>query len=107
MSKPNTMLDLKIGGHISSTDVTAIARAIFNTELVLDGPEGYTVTGVNFDELPRHVREFIEKAILQFTVTNVLDVNRANADDTPVNGDPDETPDPDDENPYEDEYTGH
>ena len=77
MPKPNTMLDLLKGGHINLGEVNVIARAMFNTEVTMAGPEGYLVTGVNFDDLPKHIREFISKAILQFTVENILDANAA------------------------------
>ena len=75
MTKPNTMLDLLSEGHIGLNEVTAIARALFNDATTMAGPEGYLVTGVNYDDLPDHVQGFIRKAILQFTVENVLDAD--------------------------------
>lgn len=87
MPKPNTMLDLLKDGHINLGEVNVIARAMFNTEVTMAGPEGYLVTGVNFDDLPKHIREFISKAILQFTVENILDAN-ARADDADESSEP-------------------
>lgn len=75
MSKPNTMLDLLSEGHINVNEVNTIARAIFNDATTMAGPEGYLVTSVNFENLPEHVQGFIRKAILQFTVENVLDAS--------------------------------
>ncbi len=75
MNKPKTLHDLLIGQHISLNEVNTIARALFNDATTMAGPEGYLVTGVNFDDLPDHVRGFVRKAILQFTVENVLDAS--------------------------------
>ncbi len=75
MTKPNNLMDLLKDQHISLGDVHCIARAIFNDQVTMAGPEGYLVTGVNFDDLPEHVRGFITKGILQFTVENVIDAN--------------------------------
>ncbi len=75
MSKPNTMLDLLSAGHIGLNEVNTIACALFTNATTMAGPEGYLVTGVNFDDLPEHVQGFIRKAILQFTVENVLDAD--------------------------------
>ncbi len=73
MNKPKTLQDLLIGQHIGLNEVNVIARTLFTNATTMAGPEGYLVTGVNFDDLPDHVRGFIRKAILQFTVKNVLD----------------------------------
>ncbi len=73
MGKPTNLKDLMIGGHIGRSEVETIARALFNDATTMAGPEGYLVTGVNFDDLPEHVRGFIIKAILEFSVENVLD----------------------------------
>lgn len=75
MSKPNKLIDLLKDGHIGLNEVHTIARAIFTDATTMAGPEGYLVTGVNFDDLPEHVRGFITKGILQFTVENVIDAN--------------------------------
>lgn len=77
MSKPKTLHDLLVGQHISLGEVHSIARALFTDATTMAGPEGYLVTGVNFDDLPVHVRGFITKGILQFTVENVIDANAA------------------------------
>ncbi len=77
MNKPKTLQDLLIGQHIGLNEVNTIARALFNDATTMAGPEGYLVTGINFDDLPDHVRGFIRKAILQFTVKNVLDANES------------------------------
>lgn len=89
MSKPTKLKDLMIGGHIGVNDINAIARAMFTNATTMAGPEGYLVTGVNFDDLPEHVRGYIRKAIKEFSVENVLDANAANDvgiddDDAPV-----------------------
>ncbi len=91
MNKPKTLQDLLIGQHIGLNEVNTIARALFNDATTMAGPEGYLVTGINFDDLPDHVRGFIRKAILQFTVKNVLDASEvedeaeeADDDDAPV-----------------------
>ena len=73
MSKPETLHDLLIGQHINLSEVNTIARALFTDEITMAGPEGYLVTGVNFDDLPEHVQGFVRKAILRFSVENVLD----------------------------------
>lgn len=73
MNKPSTMLDLLKDNHIGLNEVNIIARALFTDATTMAGPEGYLVTGVNFDDLPEHVQGFIRKAILQFTVENILD----------------------------------
>ena len=75
MSKSNTLLDLLKDRHIGLNEVNTIARALFNDATTMAGPEGYLVTGVNFDGLPEHVQGFIRKAILQFTVENVFDAD--------------------------------
>lgn len=74
MSKPKTMKDLVVGGFANLSEITTLARAIFNTEITMAGPEGYLVTGVNFDDLPDTCQQFIRKAILEFSVENILDV---------------------------------
>ena len=73
--------DLLIGQHIGLNEINAIARAMFNDATTMAGPDGYLVTGVNFDDLPDHVQGFIRKAILQFTVKNVLDASDTAGDD--------------------------
>ena len=81
MNKPKTLHDLLIGQHIGLNEINAIARAMFNDATTMAGPDGYLVTGVNFDDLPDHVQGFIRKAILQFTVKNVLDASDTAGDD--------------------------
>lgn len=78
MKKPNTMKDLMAGGYVGRNEVETIARALFNDATTMAGPEGYLVTGVNYDDLPPHVQGFIVKAILQFSVENVLDAGKDN-----------------------------
>lgn len=85
MSKPTKLKDLMIGGHIGINDINAIARALFTDATTMAGPEGYLVTGVNFDDLPEHVQGYIRKAIKEFSVENVLDANEA--DDVEVDDD--------------------
>lgn len=72
--KPKTMLDLKIGGHVGVHEIEAIARAMFDGETVMAGPEGYVVTVARFEDLSDSTRSFIRKAVLAFTVENILDV---------------------------------
>ena len=81
MSKPDILRDLKESGHLSVGDVETIARTIFNEHTTMAGPAGYIITACNYDDLPPHVREFIRKAILQFKVKNVLDVEGAYPDE--------------------------
>ncbi len=73
MGKPTKLKDLMIGQHIGRGEVECIARALFNDATTMAGPQGYLVTGVNFDDLPPHVQGFILKAILEFSVENILD----------------------------------
>jgi len=77
MAKPQTLKDLMIGGHVGRNEIEAIARALFTDATTMAGPEGYLVTGVNYDDLPPHVQGFIFKGILEFKVENVLDANEA------------------------------
>lgn len=107
MSKPNTMLDLLKEGHIGINEVNVIARALFNDASTMAGPEGYLVTSVNFDDLPDHVRGFIRKAILQFTVENILDADHSNADSVLADEDPVDEGDLVTLDPLDDGYTGH
>ena len=82
MSKPETLHDLHLDGQFSLRDADAIARTIFDGENELvesESPEGYVVTACAYDDLPEHIQGFIRKAILAFTVENVLDA--ADADD--------------------------
>lgn len=74
-NNPKTLHDLFVGQYISLGEVHAIARALFTDATTMAGPEGYLVTGVNFDDLPKHVRDYITKGIMQFTVKNVIDAN--------------------------------
>ena len=87
MPKPETLKDLVAGGHTTLSEVRAIARAIFNSEITMAGPEGYLVTGVNLDDLSDNCQQFIVKAVLEFSVENILDV------ETPDQAEA-ETPDP-------------
>ena len=80
MSKPETLMDLLKEGHVGMNEVNTLARAIFNDTITMAGPEGYLVTGVNFDDLPDHVQGFIRKAILRFSVENILDAKEDDDD---------------------------
>ena len=95
MSKPKTLIDLLVGQHIGLNEVNTIARAMFNDATTMAGPDGYLVTGVNFDDLPEHVRGFIRKAILQFTVENILDADARIDDTDKPSGDTDAPSEPD------------
>ena len=75
MSKPKTLKDLLIGQHISLREVEDIARSVFDGETTMAGPEGYLVTACKYDDLPQHIRDFVRKAFLSFTVKNVLDAD--------------------------------
>ncbi len=72
--KPETLKDLLAGGHITLGEVRNIAKSLFDGETTAAGPEGYIITAVALDKLPDHVQQFIVKGILEFQVTNVLDV---------------------------------
>ncbi len=76
--KPETLKDLLAGGHITLGEVRNIAKSLFDGETTAAGPEGYIITAVALDKLPDHVQQFIVKAILEFRVTNVLDVVNIN-----------------------------
>ena len=84
MPKPETLKDLVAGGHTNLSEVRAIARAIFNSEITMAGPEGYLVTGVNLDDLSDNCQQFIVKAILEFSVENILDVESPDSDPDPA-----------------------
>ncbi len=73
MTKPTNLKDMLAGGHISRGEVESIARSIFDGKTTMAGPEGYVITASSFDALPEHVRGFIVKAVLEFSVENVLD----------------------------------
>lgn len=73
MSKPSTLKDLLALGQISLHDVHNIARTLFDGKTTGAGPEGYVITACNFDDLAAHVKGFITKGILEFTIENVLD----------------------------------
>lgn len=81
MSKPETVKDLFIGQHISLSDVEDLARAVFDGKTTAAGPEGYVVTAALYDDLPDHIRDFVRKAFMFFSVENVLDADEA--DDEP------------------------
>ena len=73
MSKPEKLLDLMVAGEVTRGDVEKIARMIFNGVTQHNGPEGYTLTVANFDNLPEHVRGFIVKGVLESSIENILD----------------------------------
>lgn len=81
MSKPETLRDLLAGGHINLAEVRVIARSLFDGETTAAGPNGYIIKAVAYDDLPEHVQGFINKAILAFSVENVLDAGSDNAED--------------------------
>lgn len=87
MNKPSNLKDLMIGGHIGRSEIDAIARTLFDGKTAAAGPEGYIITAVAYDDLPKHVRDFILKAILEFSVENILDANELA--DEPDLGSPD------------------
>ena len=75
MSKPKTLKDLLIGQHISLREVEDLARTVFDGETTMAGPDGYLMTACKYDDLPQHIRDFVRKAFLSFSVTNVLDAS--------------------------------
>lgn len=81
MSKPSTMLDLLRDGHVGLNDVRTVAREIFDGKTTGAGPEGYVITACSYDDLPEHVQGFVNKAILAFTVENVLDAGEPGGDE--------------------------
>ena len=87
MTKPTKLKDLMIGGHIGINEINTIARALFTNATTMAGPEGYLVTGINFDDLPEHVRGYIRKAIKEFSVENVLDANVTDDEDEDADDD--------------------
>lgn len=87
MSKPETLRDLLAGGHINLTEVRVIARSIFDGETTAAGPDGYIIKAVAYDDLPDHVQGFINKAILAFSVENVLDAGSDDEEDSDDDGD--------------------
>ncbi len=113
MNKPETLKDLMIGQHIGRNEIEAIARTMFDGKTTAAGPEGYIITAVAYDDLPKHVRDFVMKAILEFSVENVLDANDAakEADSgyrDALEDDDDEKGDLGSPDPFNtDEYEGH
>ena len=87
MSKPQTLHDLHLDGQFSLQDAEKIARTIFdgtNELLESESPAGYIVTACAYDDLPQHIRDFVRKAILSFTIENVFDAadyDEADAED--------------------------
>ena len=73
MSKPKNLKDLLKDGHISLNEVRAIARNIFDGKTTAAGPEGYVIKAACLNDLPDHVQQFIVKAILEFSVENILE----------------------------------
>lgn len=73
--KPDTLKDLLAGGHIELGEVKKIAKTIFDGETTAAGPEGYVITAVDFDDLPDACQQFVVKAILEFRVNNILDLD--------------------------------
>lgn len=91
MSKPETLRDLLAGGHIDLAEVRVIARSLFDGKTTAAGPEGYVITAVAYEDLPDHVQGFINKAILAFSVENVLDAG-SDDDKEDSDNDGDESP---------------
>jgi len=75
MNKPKTLHDLLIGQHISLREIDDIARTVFDGKTTAAGPEGYVITACVYDDLPDHIRQFVRKAFLSFTIENVLDAS--------------------------------
>lgn len=96
MNKPKTLHDLLIGQHISLREVEDIARTVFDGKTTAAGPEGYVMTACAYDDLPEHIRQFVRKAFLSFTVENVLDADHSNADSVLADEDLDGRWDPED-----------
>ena len=76
MPKPNTLHDLLIDGQVSLHDIENIARTVFDGKTRNTGalaPEGYVLTACSYDDLPKHIQDFVRKAFSYFTVENVFD----------------------------------
>jgi hypothetical protein len=71
--KPQTLQDLFVAGTVSGTEVRKIAEDIFDGHTTAAGPDGYVITACKFDDLPKHVQDFVLKAIRSFKVENVFD----------------------------------
>jgi len=74
MAKFKTLLDMMQAGYLTDTDLCRMATYLFNSMMPLEGaPPGYKATAPNFAALSDNCKDFIKKALLQGTVTNVLD----------------------------------
>ena len=71
MPKPEKLIDLI--DHNAMADARNIAKEVFNSYGTSYKIEGYHVNLPDFDSLAGHVQDFICKAVLQSTVTNILD----------------------------------
>lgn len=93
MAKPEILKDLIAGGFINLSEIKLIARTMFDGETTAAGPEGYVITAAKFDDLPDACQQFIVKAILEFSVENVLDAEAIDPaeDDEEVDDDDTET----------------
>ena len=96
MSKPETLKDLLAEGHISKSEIRAIAKTIFDGVTKGAGPEGYLITAAKFDDLPEGTKQHIVKAILEFKVENVFEhgeelaLDHSNADSVLAENDPED-----------------
>ncbi len=75
IKKPARVFDLVQHGHMTMGEVRKIAQNFFDGKTTGAGPEGYIITAVALNDLPENLRQWIDKAILQFPVENVLDAN--------------------------------
>ena len=75
MTKPSTIQDLLASGIVSNRDLDRMACRLFSSgremTTIIDG---YVIRMPDFVELPDACQQFIRKALVFSTVTNILDV---------------------------------
>lgn len=75
MTKPSNLKDLLAEGHITKSEITSIARDIFDGSTTGAGPDGYVITAIKYDDLDERLQTYVFKAILEFPVENILDAS--------------------------------
>lgn len=85
MTKPNTVQDLLASGLVSQRDLDRMACRLFRTAREMTTIiDGYVVTMPDFVELPDTCKQFIRKALVFSTVTNILERVEPSSEDIPV-----------------------
>jgi hypothetical protein len=74
MSKPETLLDLLTGEHVTIGDIKKIAAALWQQHTLASFafPAPYNLQLPDFDKLPGHVQGFIVKGLLDSKVSPTL-----------------------------------